>query len=162
MLSRNARFAPPPIRLPRPQLCTPPRAAVVPAERLRLPFSLGLGGRIGSGQQWVSWVALDDAVRALLHCVHDTTLAGGVNVCAPGPVRMADFTAALAACLHRPALLPMPEAVVRAVFGQMGEEMLLASQRGVPERLATAGFKFAHEDVAAGVEAALHGDARGA
>ena len=120
------------------------------------PFLLGAGGRIGSGAQWMSWVTLDDAVRALEYAIKAPTLAGAVNVVAPGAVRSADFTAALARALHRPHLLPLPEAVVRAVFGQMGEEMLLASQRAQPAKLTAAGFRFHHATVDEGVLAALH------
>ena len=129
--------------------------------RLHLPFSLGLGGRIGAGTQWVPWIALDDAVRALEHCARDDRVVGAVNVCAPTPCRSSEFTAAVAKCLHRPHLLPLPEFVIRAAFGPMGVETLLVSQRAVPNRLVETGFSFHHADIGDGVEAALHGAARG-
>jgi uncharacterized protein (TIGR01777 family) len=126
------------------------------AAKLRLPFSLGLGGVIGSGRQWVSWVALEDAVRAIEYSLRRPEVSGPVNVVAPAPVTMAQFTSALGRALHRPTLLPMPEPAVRALFGQMGEETLLASQRCLPEALTAAGFRFLHADIDAGLEAALH------
>lgn len=126
------------------------------AAKLYWPFLLGAGGPIGSGAQWMSWVTLDDAVRALEFALKAPSLAGPVNVVAPGVARSADFTAALARALHRPHLLPLPEVAVRAVFGQMGEETLLASQRAQPAKLTAAGFRFHHATVDEGVLAALH------
>lgn len=124
-------------------------------QKLRWPFLLGLGGRVGSGRQWVSWVALRDAVRAIEFAIAHEALAGPVNVCSPQPARNADLMAALARALHRPALCPLPEAAVRLVFGEMGEETLLASTRALPAKLSAAGFGFALPDIEAGMEEAV-------
>ncbi|MBV6521642.1 MAG: Epimerase family protein [Gemmatimonadaceae bacterium] len=116
--------------------------------RLLLPFKLGAGGRIGTGRQWFSWVALTDAVRAIRFLIEGPTLTGAVNVVSPAAVRNVEFTAALARVLGRPARVHVPESAVRAVFGQMGEEMLLAGQQAIPRRLTAAGFKFELPDIA--------------
>ena len=105
-------------------------------------FRLGLGGRVGSGGQWVSWVSIEDVVRMIEFAVTEETTAGAYNAVAPEPVRNRDFTAALARELSRPAILPVPAAVVRLVFGEMGEALLLSSARVVPKRLEEAGFQF--------------------
>jgi uncharacterized protein (TIGR01777 family) len=124
-------------------------------EKLYWPFFFGTGGPIGSGAQWMSWIALEDAVRAIEHSIHKDNLSGPVNACAPNPVRNADFVAALAAAMGRPAILPMPELAVRAIFGEMGEETLLVSQRGVPAKLQGSGFKFNHPEIREAMVAAL-------
>ncbi len=108
-------------------------------------FRFGLGGRLGPGTQYRSWISLEDEVAALLRCLEDERVVGPVNLTAPHPVTDADFAAALGRALHRPARLTVPSAALRAVFGaQMAEEFLLASQRAVPEKLAAHGFAFAH------------------
>jgi len=111
------------------------------------PFRLGLGGPIGSGQQYWSWIAIDDVVRAIQHALLTETLRGPVNVVSPDPVRNREFVRALGRVLGRPTLLPMPAAAVRLLFGQMGEELLLASQRVEPIRLLASGFVFQYPDL---------------
>jgi len=106
-------------------------------------FRLGLGGRMGSGRQWMSWIALEDAVAAMRFLLRDGGLAGPVNLCAPEPVTNAQFTQSLAARLHRPAVLRVPAFVLRMAFGDMADQALLASARVVPKRLLDAGFQFA-------------------
>ena len=123
-------------------------------ERLLTPFKLGTGGRVGNGRQWWSWVSLADTVSAYLFTL-DHQLEGPVNVTAPGTVTNRDFTKALARALHRPAIFPLPAAAVKAAFGQMGEEMLLAGQRVAPRKLEAAGFTFAQPDIDSGLAAAL-------
>jgi uncharacterized protein len=123
-------------------------------ERMLLPFKLGLGGRIGSGRQWWSWVSLEDAVGAYRFALGNP-LEGAVNVTAPGAVRNREFVRALGRALHRPALFPVPSLAVKAAFGQMGEEMLLGGQRVLPAKLEAAGFVFAHADVDSGLASAL-------
>jgi uncharacterized protein (TIGR01777 family) len=123
-------------------------------ERLLTPFKLGAGGRVGSGLQWWSWVSLADTVSAYLFAL-EHPLAGPVNVTAPAAVRNVDFAKALGRALHRPAIFPLPGAAVKAVFGQMGEEMLLGGQRVVPRQLEDAGFTFAQPDIDSGLAAAL-------
>lgn len=111
--------------------------------RMLPAFRAGLGGPIGSGQQWLSWVGLDDAVGAVLHVLNHPSLAGPVNVVAPQPVPQAEFARTLGKVLGRPAFLPLPAAAVSAVFGEMGHELLLNGQRVVPTALQASGFQFA-------------------
>lgn len=124
-----------------------------PVGRMRLPFRLGLGGRVGSGQQWWCWVSLPDAVRVYLRAL-DSEIAGPVNVVA-GAVTNAEFTKALGRALHRPTILPLPALALRLAFGQMGEELLLGGQRPVAERLRQADFTFQDTDLDAALAAAL-------
>lgn len=119
------------------------------------PFFFGMGGPIGSGTQYMSWITLDDAVRAIEHAIARPELSGVVNACAPNPVRNSEFVAALASAMGRPAIVPMPEVAVRTLFGEMGEETLLTSQRAVPEKLLASGFRFLHPDIDSGMRAAL-------
>jgi uncharacterized protein (TIGR01777 family) len=112
--------------------------------KLLLPFRLGVGGRVGSGRQWVSWIALDETVRAIRHAMDTVTLGGPVNLSAPNPVTNAELTATLAKVLRRPAIVPVPAAAIRLVFGEMGDATLLASQRMRPRRLLESGYQFRH------------------
>jgi uncharacterized protein (TIGR01777 family) len=108
-----------------------------------LPFKLGVGGRLGAGRQWTSWISLDDEVGAILRCIEDESLRGPVNLTAPNPVTSAEFAKALGAALHRPTVLPVPGAALKLLFGAaMAEEMLLSGQRVVPAKLEAAGFAF--------------------
>lgn len=111
--------------------------------RLLTPFRLGLGGRVGSGRQWWSWVSITDAVAAFRHAV-ESDLAGVANVVSPGVTRNAEFARTLGRALHRPAVMPLPALAVKAAFGQMGEEMLLGGQRVESRVLLGRGFAFAH------------------
>lgn len=108
-------------------------------------FRLGLGGRLGTGRQWTSWVSIDDELSAVVHVLSDDRLSGPVNVTAPEPVTNAAFTAALGRALHRPTLLAVPPPALRLVLGRgLTDEMLLASQRAVPTALEGTGFRFRH------------------
>jgi uncharacterized protein (TIGR01777 family) len=120
-----------------------------------VPFRLGLGGPIGNGRQYMSWVTLDDAISAIEHVLATEALAGPVNVVAPGPVPNAEFTRALARAVHRPALVRLPAWAARLVLGEMAEELLLVSQRAEPVRLAATGFAFRHPEISAAFEAML-------
>jgi uncharacterized protein (TIGR01777 family) len=111
--------------------------------RMLPPFRLGLGGRLGGGKQWMSWIAMEDVVRAI-RFVAETTISGPVNLVAPAPVTNSEFTKVLARVLHRPAILPVPRLLLQLLFGTMAENTILASQRLVPKRLAGAGFEFRH------------------
>jgi len=112
-------------------------------ERLLLPMRAGVGGRLGSGRQWWSWVTLDDVVGAVLHAIATDGLEGPVNVIAPGAVRNAEFTDVLARVLNRPAFLPAPAPALRAVLGEdAADELLLSSARVVPDALERAGYSF--------------------
>ncbi|MGB7212264.1 MAG: TIGR01777 family oxidoreductase [Gemmatimonadales bacterium] len=106
------------------------------------PFRAGLGGRLGTGRQWMSWVALDDVVGAIRHAMRTDALRGPVNVTAPTPVTNAEFTATLARLLRRPAILPVPAVALRLLFGQLADEALLAGQRVLPAALHASGFQF--------------------
>lgn len=118
------------------------------------PFRLGLGGRVGNGQQWWSWVSLDDVIGAMLFALHHD-LQGAVNVVGPLPVRNSDFVKALGRALHGPTIFPLPEFVIRGVMGEMGEELLLTSAKALPEKLQAAGYKFCHADLDDALRAAL-------
>ena len=111
------------------------------------PFRLGLGGRLGSGRQWSSWVSVDDVVGAIQHVLNHDTLQGPVNTVSPNPVTNAEFTSTLASVLHRPAIFPMPAFAVKLVFGEMGEELFLGSQRVEPAKLAASGYRFKHPEL---------------
>jgi uncharacterized protein (TIGR01777 family) len=124
-------------------------------DQLLMPFRLGVGGRVGSGQQWMSWIAMDDMVRALRFLIDTPSLSGPVNMVAPNPVRNAEFTRALADALHRPAVLPVPRSVLELVFGTMADNTILASQRVAPRHLAGAGFEFRHPQIGDALRAAL-------
>jgi len=119
-------------------------------------FRLGLGGNLGSGQQWLSWITLQDEVAVLLACLDRSDLEGPVNATAPNPVRNAEFTRTLGRVLGRPARLGVPRGALRlALGGQLADEALLASQRVLPRRLLEAGFTFQHPELEAGLRAAL-------
>lgn len=120
------------------------------------PFRLGLGGRAGSGGQWVSWIALDDVVAALRFAIENRELRGPVNVVAPKPATNAELTRALGRVLRRPTFLPVPAAAFRLALGrEMADETLLASQRAVPARLLDAGFRFRFPELEGALRAVL-------
>jgi uncharacterized protein (TIGR01777 family) len=112
-------------------------------QRMLLPFRLGLGGRVGSGNQWWSWVAIDDIVSGYLFAL-EHPVEGVFNLASPEPLRNRDFVRALGTALHRPTVFPLPATAVKLVWGDMGEEFLLGGQRAVPERLLGAGFAFGY------------------
>ena len=118
-------------------------------------FKFGVGGKLGSGRQWMSWIALADHIAALRFLAGRDDLAGPVNLTAPEPARNVEFTKALARAVHRPALLPVPPPALRAMFGGFADEGPLASQRVVPGRLEAAGFPFAFDDIDAALAAML-------
>lgn len=120
-----------------------------------LPFRLGLGGRIGSGKQFWSWIAFDDVIGVALFALHNDNLRGPVNTVGPAPVRNEEFVRALGEELHRPTILPLPTWFVRTFLGEMGEELLLTSIRAEPAKLKTAGYSFAHPDVRDAIRAAV-------
>jgi uncharacterized protein len=125
--------------------------------KAQLPlFRLGLGGRLGDGEQWTSWISAADEVGAILHALASHDLRGPVNLTAPGPVTNRAFTRALAGAVHRPAGLAVPGFALKAVLGpQMATEMLLAGQRVLPRALEASGYVFAHPDIEAGLASAL-------
>lgn len=105
-------------------------------------FKCCLGGKMGSGAQWMSWIALDDLTRMVEFILHQDTLAGPVNAVAPSPVTNTEFTETLGKVLHRPAFMSVPALAVKLVFGELGNELLLASQRVRPQKLEQAGYTF--------------------
>ena len=120
-----------------------------------LPFKLGLGGRIGNGEQWMSWIHVQDMVGAIHHILKNDLLQGPVNMVAPKPVTNAEFTKTLASVLSRPAILPMPAFAVKAIFGEMGEELLLSSQKVESCRLISSGYPFRFRELRPALEALL-------
>jgi len=115
--------------------------------RMTTSFKLGIGGRFGSGRQWMSWIALDDAIEVTRLAITNDTLAGPINVVAPEPVRNADFVRALAKALHRPAIFPAPAFALRLILGEMADPLLLSSQRVRPERLLSMNYAFRQTDL---------------
>jgi uncharacterized protein (TIGR01777 family) len=119
------------------------------------PFRFGLGGRIGDGRQYWSWIALPDLVRAVLFAVENESLCGAVNAVAPEAVTNAEFTHVLGRVLRRPTLIPMPGFAARLALGQMADDLLLSSIRVVPERLQHAGFEYEHPELDGALRALL-------
>jgi uncharacterized protein len=119
------------------------------------PFRFGVGGKIGSGRQWMSWISLDDVVAVVRLGLENGAVRGALNVVAPKPVRNVDFTAGLAKALHRAALFPAPAFGLRLVLGEMADALLLASTRVVPAQLDKLGYKFLRPDLASALVSAL-------
>jgi uncharacterized protein len=125
-------------------------------QRLLLPFRLGLGGRVGSGAQWMSWISIADVVAALRHIIATETLAGPINVTAPEPLTNREFTAVLGQVLRRPTVFRVPAAALRLVFGEMADGTLLASSRVLPERLLESGYRFQHTRLESALSSLLY------
>jgi uncharacterized protein len=142
----NPRFAP----------VLSPRGGAL--ERMLPPFRAGIGGRLGSGDQWMSWVSLTDAVRAIRFALEHDELDGPVNVVAPNPVTNKELTRALGDVLGRPTFFFVPATALRLVYGEMAEATLLASQRARPRKLQDAGFSFEHPEIRQALEAELARD----
>ena len=115
--------------------------------KMLLPFRLGLGGPVGSGRQYMSWITIDDAVGAIRHALVMQTLSGPVNVVSPNPVTNLEFSRALGRALRRPAFAPMPAFAARLAFGEMADALLLASTRVVPDALLASGHILSHPDL---------------
>jgi uncharacterized protein (TIGR01777 family) len=123
--------------------------------RMLTPFRLGVGGPLGNGQQWMSWIAIDDAVGAILEALRNEAARGPINAVAPAPVRNAEFAARLGEALHRPAVLAAPAFALRALFGEMADGAILASQRVAPTRLIALGYRFKYPTLPEALEAIL-------
>ncbi|MGI9035538.1 MAG: TIGR01777 family oxidoreductase [Pyrinomonadaceae bacterium] len=125
-----------------------PRIGVVLAadggalEKMLTPFKFGVGGVIGSGKQWMSWIAIDDLIRIFHFALENKNLRGAVNAVAPNPATNKEFTKTLGTVLHRPTILPIPEFAIKLLFGEMGETLLLQGARVLPKRLQDAAFEF--------------------
>ena len=126
--------------------------------RLMRPFRFFLGGRVGSGNQWVSWIGLNDDIRAIRFLMENQGLSGPLNVCSPKPVTMREFSRELGRALRKPTWSVLPGFAARLAFGEMADEVLLASQQVIPKRLQEAGFKFEHADLTTALEAIIRGE----
>jgi hypothetical protein len=120
--------------------------------KMLLPFKMGVGGRIGDGQQWMSWIDIQDMIGAIHHMLNSDLLQGQVNMVAPKPVKNAEFAKTLGSVLSRPAILPMPAFAVKLAFGEMGETILLGSQRVEPAQLVMSGYPFRFSDLRSSLE----------
>ena len=111
-------------------------------KKMLLPFKLGLGGRIGKGSQWMSWIHVEDLIGVILYCIEHEQVSGAVNGTAPNPVTNRVFTKTLGKVLKRPTLFPMPAFIVKRLMGQMGEELLLAGKKVLPVKITKEGYQF--------------------
>jgi uncharacterized protein len=124
--------------------------------RLLLPFKLGLGGRVGSGHQYMSWISIDDEIGAIQHAIDNGSLHGAMNATGPNPVTNAEFTSTLGNVLHRPTVLPTPLAPLKLIYGgELVESLLLFSQRVEPTKLRATGYEFRHPSLEAALRAVL-------
>jgi uncharacterized protein (TIGR01777 family) len=124
--------------------------------KMLLPFKLGLGGRIGSGRQFWSWISLDDLCGAIAHCTQATELHGPVNIVSPTPVTNAEFTKALGRALGRPTIFPVPAFALRTALGEMADALVLASARVEPKKLMASRFVFRHTELEATLRYLFH------
>jgi uncharacterized protein (TIGR01777 family) len=122
-------------------------------------FRFGLGGRLGSGRQYMSWITLGDLVEAICHVIATESLSGPVNLVSPNPVTNRQFTKALGRALHRPTLFPVPAFALRLMLGEMADAMLLSSARAVPRRLLASGFQFNDAHVEDALKPQRHSEA---
>jgi uncharacterized protein (TIGR01777 family) len=119
------------------------------------PFQFGVGGKISTGKQWMSWITLDDAIVILRFALENANITGALNVVSPQPVTNEQFTKTLAAALHRPAIFPAPAFALRLVLGEMADALLLSSQRVLPAQLQKLNYQFQHPDLATALAAVL-------
>ena len=124
-------------------------------KKVLLPFKLGVGGVIGSGQQYMSWITLEDVLSTIEFALQNSSLQGPVNVGAPQPVTNREFTKTLGRALWRPTLFPLPASTARMLLGEMADELLLASLRVIPEKLEKAGYRFKHPDLKGALQSLL-------
>lgn len=120
-----------------------------------LPFKMGVGGVVGSGKQWMSWISLDDEIAIINYAIENDNIRGAVNAVAPNPVTNQEFTKTLGEVLYRPTFLPLPEFAVSMIFGEMGDALLLASTKVMPKRLEDAGFQFKYPNLKEAIENAV-------
>ena len=123
--------------------------------KMKTPFQLGLGGVVGNGAQYMSWIDIDDLIEAVLFCLEHKTLVGPVNLVAPNPVTNREFTKTLGRVLGRPTILPLPSFIVNLLMGEMGRELLLAGARVRCKKLLEAGFSFARPELESALAAQL-------
>ena len=120
-----------------------------------LPFKLGVGGVVGSGKQWMSWISMDDEIAVINLAIENENMRGAVNAVSPNPVTNHDFTKTLGEVLYRPTFLPLPEFAVSMIFGEMGDALLLASTKVIPKRLEDAGFEFKYPNLKEAIQHAV-------
>jgi hypothetical protein len=123
--------------------------------KIMLPFRFFAGGKIASGQQWMSWIALDDVVEILRLAIENGNIRGPINVISPQPVQNAAFTRILATAMHRPAIFPAPIFALRLILGEMADALLLSSQRVRPKKLESLGYNFRHADLTSALASVL-------
>lgn len=116
-------------------------------EKMLTPFKLGVGGTVGSGEQWMSWIAIDDLIKVFHFVLENEEMSGAVNATAPNPVRNEEFTKKLGEALNRPTILPVPAFGIKFLFGEMGEKLLLEGNRVIPRKLEETGFEFDFPDL---------------
>jgi uncharacterized protein len=124
--------------------------------KMLLPFKLGVGGRLGSGKQWMSWITLEDVVGIIRFALENGAVRGSVNVVAPQAVQNAEFTKVLAKALHRPAFFPAPAFALRLALGEMADALLLSSQRVTPHASEKLGYRFLYSELLDGLKSVLH------
>lgn len=124
--------------------------------RMALPFRFGAGGRLGSGKQWMSWISLKDALGIIRFAIENDSFRGPVNATSPNPATNAEFTCALAAVLHRPALFPAPQFALRIVLGEMADALMFSSQRAIPQKLLALHYPFQNPDLQRALERIFH------
>jgi uncharacterized protein len=124
-------------------------------QKMLPPFRMGVGGTLGPGRQWMSWIHIQDMVGAINHILKTDLLRGPVNLVAPKPVTNAEFTKTLGSVLSRPTVFPVPAFIMKLAFGQMAEEVLLSSQRVEPTKLVTSGYPFQYSDLQRALESIL-------
>lgn len=124
-------------------------------EKMLTPFKMGIGGKVGDGKQWMSWIALDDVVHGLLFVIEQPSISGPVNFVAPTPVRNVEFTKTLGSVLSRPTIFPVPAFAARLAFGEMADGLLLSSARVEPKKLLASGFKFSYPTLKPALEEIL-------
>lgn len=120
-----------------------------------LPFKMGVGGVVGSGKQWMSWISLEDEIAIVNYAIENENIRGAVNAVSPNPVTNEQFTKTLGEVLYRPTFLPLPEFAVGMIFGEMGDALLLASTKVIPKRLQDAGFEFKYPELKPAIEKAV-------
>lgn len=124
-------------------------------EKMLTPFKLGVGGVVGSGKQWMSWIALDDLIRLIHHALDDENVHGALNAVAPNPVTNEEFTKTFGKVINRPTIIPIPEFAIKLLFGEMGENTLLGSTRVLPQKTQNTGFSFKYNDLEEALKHAL-------
>jgi uncharacterized protein (TIGR01777 family) len=120
--------------------------------KMMMPFKIGAGGKLGSGQQWMSWVTLEDVVGILRFAIENNSARGPINIVSPQPLQNAEFTKVLARAMHRPALFPAPAFALRLALGEMADALLLSSQRVLPQVLEKLGYRFLQSDLSAALK----------